>query len=200
MPPATSRRTIESATATEEVSMSAEQPSGIRIGDRERERVARILRAAVGEGLLTLEEGDERQAAAYGARYQEELTPLTADLPDGGLPLIADELRAEAWTAGRSRLFRHAGLVAAASAVLVTLWVLSGAHLFWPLLIVAFLVFRLSGHARWLRRGWAWQGYRHGYGYRRGRYSGCWESSAPGQKSAASTQSRVSTPRSPGEW
>jgi hypothetical protein len=177
MPPATGRRTIESATTTEEVSMSAERSSGIRIGDRERERVARILRAAVGEGLLTLEESDERQAAAYAARYREELPPLTADLPDGGLPLIADELRAEAWAAGRGRLFRHAGVVAAASAVLVTVWALSGAHLFWPFLIVAFLTLRLFGHARWLRRGWAWQGYRqwqgyrHGYGHRHARYS-----------------------------
>jgi hypothetical protein len=174
MPRATGWRTIESAATTEEVSMSAERPSGIRIGDRERERVARILRAAVGEGLLTLEEGDERQAAAYAARYHEDLTPLTADLPDGGLLLIADELRAEAWTAGRSRLFRHAGFVTAASAVLITVWVLSGAHIFWLLLIVGFLMLRLFGHARWLRRGWAWQAYRHRYGHRHGRYSRCW--------------------------
>jgi hypothetical protein len=152
--------------------MSAEGSSRIRVSDRERERVARILRAAVGEGLLTLDEGDERQAAAYGARYREELIPLTADLPDGGLPLIADELRAEAWAAGRSRLFRHAGLVVAAIASLVTLWVVTGAHLFWPLLLVAFLIFRLSGHARRLRHGWAWPEYRHGYGHRRGRCSG----------------------------
>ncbi len=151
--------------------MSEERPSGVRIGDRERERVARILRAAVGEGVLTLEEGDERQAAAYAARYREELTPLTADLADGGLPLIADELRAEAWTAGRGRLFRHAGFVAAASAALVTVWVVSGAPLFWLVLILAILTLRLFGHARWLRRGWAWQAYRHRYGHRHGRYS-----------------------------
>ena len=151
--------------------MSAEHSSGIRISDRERERVASILRAAVGEGFLTLEEGDERQAAAYAARYKEQLIPLTADLPDGGRPLIADELRAEAWAAGRGRLFRHAAFVTVAGAVLVTVWALSGAHLFWPLLILAFLTLRLFGHARWLRRGWGWQGYRHGYGHRHGRYS-----------------------------
>jgi hypothetical protein len=44
---------------------------------------------------------------------------------------------------------------------------------------VAFLMFRLFGHARWLRRGWAWQGYRqwqgyrHGYGHRHARYLRC---------------------------
>jgi hypothetical protein len=50
--------------------------------------------------------------------------------------------------------------------------VVTGAHLFWPLLLVAFLIFRLSGHARRLRHGWAWPEYRHGYGHRRGRCSG----------------------------
>jgi hypothetical protein len=63
-------------------------------------------------------------------------------------------------------------LVAVASASLLTLWVMSGAHLFWPLLLVAFLLFGLSGHARRLRHGWARPAYRHGYGHRRGRCSG----------------------------
>jgi Domain of unknown function (DUF1707) len=159
--------------------MSAEYPSGIRIGDRDRERVARILRAAVGEGLLTLEESDERQAAVYAAKYREELPPLTADLPDGGMPLIADELRAERWAASRGPLFRQAGFVAVAAAVAVTVWALSATHIFWPLLIVGFLMFRLYGRARWLRRGWSWRGYRPGYGYRpaygyrHARYSRC---------------------------
>jgi hypothetical protein len=39
------------------------------------------LHDAVGLGLLTLEEGDERVLAALEARYADELPPLTADLP-----------------------------------------------------------------------------------------------------------------------
>jgi hypothetical protein len=161
-------------TAIEEAAMSAEPSSGIRVGDRERERVARILRAAAGEGLLTLEEADERLAAAYGARYRNELARVTADLPDGGLPLIADELRAEAWAAGRVRLFRHAGIVGVVAASVVTLWLLSGAHVIWPVLLVGFLFLRLGGHAHRLRHGWGWSGYRHGYGRGYGRYHRHW--------------------------
>lgn len=37
----------------------------VRASDAEREHVARILRAAAGEGLLTLGEADERLAALY---------------------------------------------------------------------------------------------------------------------------------------
>jgi len=140
--------------------MSAELSTGIRVGDRERERVARVLRAAVGEGLLTLGEGDERLAAAYGARYRHELGRLTADLPDDGLPLIGAELRAEAWAAGRGRLLRRAAFVAVAGAFLVALWVAAGAPVFLPLLLVAFLALRLGRHAYWLRHGRVWHGYR----------------------------------------
>ena len=39
------------------------------------------LQDAVARGLLTPDEGGERLAAAYGARYRHELPPLTADLP-----------------------------------------------------------------------------------------------------------------------
>ena len=37
--------------------------------------------SAFARGLLTLEEGDERVAAAYAARFLDDLPPLTADLP-----------------------------------------------------------------------------------------------------------------------
>ena len=42
------------------------------------------------EGRLTLEEGEERLAAAYAAKYRDELKPLTTDLPDGGRRALAD--------------------------------------------------------------------------------------------------------------
>ena len=50
--------------------MSGEMSAGVRTSDAEREQVARVLRAAVGEGMLTLEEGDERLAATYAARFR----------------------------------------------------------------------------------------------------------------------------------
>ncbi|MFD3423107.1 DUF1707 SHOCT-like domain-containing protein [Streptomyces decoyicus] len=53
----------------------------LRASDADRERVAEILRDAVAEGRLAMEEFDERLDAAYRARTYGELEPLTADLP-----------------------------------------------------------------------------------------------------------------------
>jgi hypothetical protein len=135
----------------------------VRTSDAEREQVVDILRAAIGEGRLGMAEGEERIAAAYAAVYRDELVPLTGDLPDGDLPGRVSTPAVERWAAAhRRRLRRHAGLVAAAGLVLVGLWALSGAHVFWPLLPLLFLGFGLARHAAW--RGWAW---RHGYAGRR---------------------------------
>jgi len=51
-----------------------------RASDADRERVVEILRVAVGDGRLSLEELDERLEAALSARTRGELTALTADL------------------------------------------------------------------------------------------------------------------------
>lgn len=53
----------------------------VRASDADRERVVGRLSRAVGDGRLTMEEFDERAAAAYGARNHSELAELTADLP-----------------------------------------------------------------------------------------------------------------------
>ncbi|MFJ9471869.1 DUF1707 SHOCT-like domain-containing protein [Streptomyces caniferus] len=53
----------------------------LRASDADRERVVEILRDAVAEGRLAMEEFDERLDAAYRARTYGELEPLTADLP-----------------------------------------------------------------------------------------------------------------------
>jgi hypothetical protein len=52
-----------------------------RASDAEREAVVARLRHAAGEGRLTVEELAERIDAAYAAKTQAELEPLTADLP-----------------------------------------------------------------------------------------------------------------------
>ncbi len=118
----------------------------IRASDAEREHVARILRAAAGEGMLSLGEADERLAALYAARYRSELSPLTADLPDGGRPLLENTV--EARTAARAGLFRHVLTVVVVAALLVTGWVLSDADFFWPAWPLAFMALSVFGHAR----------------------------------------------------
>lgn len=67
------------------------EPPELRASDADRERVAEVLREAVAEGRLTMEEFDERLDAAYRARTYAELEPLTRDLPVGGaagLPVV----------------------------------------------------------------------------------------------------------------
>lgn len=53
----------------------------LRASDADRDRVAEVLRDALAEGRLGMEEFDERLEAVYKARTYGELTPLTADLP-----------------------------------------------------------------------------------------------------------------------
>ncbi len=60
--------------------MSEAPLPGIRASDADRERVAEQLRHAAGDGQLTVNELDERLDAAYAARTQADLVPLTADL------------------------------------------------------------------------------------------------------------------------
>jgi hypothetical protein len=56
----------------------------LRASTPEREETVARLHHALGEGRLDLEETETRVAAAYAARYRDELPPLLADLPDHG--------------------------------------------------------------------------------------------------------------------
>ncbi len=60
----------------------------VRAGDRDRDRVAEVLRDAAGEGYITLDELDERIERALGARTRGELDDLVADLPQAGHPQV----------------------------------------------------------------------------------------------------------------
>jgi hypothetical protein len=130
-------------------SAEAARAPAVRASDADRERVARILRAAAGEGLLTLDEADDRLAVVYAARCRDQLEPLTADLPDRGRRLL--ENTPEARVAARIGLVRHAVTVAVVAAVLVTVWVLSAADFFWPAWPLAFMAFSVFAHGRRLR-------------------------------------------------
>jgi hypothetical protein len=64
------------------VSESPSEPRGIRISDADRERAAQRLHQALAEGRITLSELEERLAVVYAARYEADLRPPFADLPD----------------------------------------------------------------------------------------------------------------------
>lgn len=53
----------------------------VRIGDRDRQQVAEVLRRHTVDGRLTLDEFSERVGMALAARTQSELERLTSDLP-----------------------------------------------------------------------------------------------------------------------
>ncbi len=132
--------------------MSNEETTGLRASDVERERVATILRAAAADGLLTLEEADERLAVVYAAKYRDELAPATADLPASGRHLLGNT--PEARSAGRRGLTGHVAVVTVITALLIVAWSASNAPFFWPIWPIAFMVFTVVRHARRLRHPW----------------------------------------------
>ena len=135
--------------------MSTDGGNRVRASDAEREEYAKMLRAAMTEGRLTLEEGEERLSRVYAAKYRDELPQLTAYLPDGGRrgPFENPEVKADFERQARRMLAGHTGLVVAIAAVLVGLWAISGAHFFWPAIPLIILTFSLMKRARWRR--WA---------------------------------------------
>jgi hypothetical protein len=79
----------------------------VRASHADRDRVVDILRVAAGEGLLTVDELEQRVETALAARTLPELTVLTADLPAsaGGVP-AKDVVRIER---AHSGAVRHGG-------------------------------------------------------------------------------------------
>jgi len=53
------------------------------VGDRERRAADEVLQAAVGDGVITLSEYDERAAVLWRARTRRDVDAVLADLPDG---------------------------------------------------------------------------------------------------------------------
>jgi hypothetical protein len=137
----------------------------VRTSDAEREEIVTVLRAAMGEGRLTLAEGEERIASAYAAIYRDELGPLTTDLPDGGREAVrrTPEGKAEMAAMARFHLARRAVFIGFVGTILITIWALSGGHFFWPAIPLAFLLLGLFRRAAWYRYGGGWghHHYRH---------------------------------------
>ncbi|BCY09243.1 hypothetical protein L3i22_043310 [Actinoplanes sp. L3-i22] len=98
------------------------KPGVIRCSDADRERVGVRLRDAASEGRLSMDEFEERLAAAYATTYQHELGALTADLPRPvatriGWPAIVGLL----WAQLRADLATRRRLVLAVTALVMVL-------------------------------------------------------------------------------
>jgi hypothetical protein len=126
----------------------------VRASDAERERVAKMVSDAAGEGRLTLDEAGERLERIYATRFRHELDAHIADLPDerrGGAPIRGPGGRFP------NRLRIHAAIVLVLSVVLIVRWATLGAPFLFPAFPIFFLVAGLLIHARVLswRRGGA---------------------------------------------
>ena len=145
------------------------QTGRVRASDAEREEYAQILRAAMSEGRLTLETGEERLAQVYAATYRDELDPLIADLPRG-----AQFRTPEFLEDARRRLRTHRNGVVSAAALLTGIWLLVAIlfhpTFFWPIIPIAILAIGLARHRRRYRwysgsgwgprsRGWGGPGW-----------------------------------------
>ena len=131
--------------------MPADPVPAVRASDADRERVAAILRAAAGKGLLSLDEVDQRLAAVYAATHLAELAPLTADLPDAGRRLAPVDLAARA--RAQAGVKAHVAGYLAAVALMVGIWVLTGAdYYFWPIWPALGMLPGVVSHALAVRR------------------------------------------------
>ncbi|WP_329052312.1 DUF1707 domain-containing protein [Amycolatopsis sp. NBC_01488] len=127
--------------------MEDNRTTRIRAADADRERVATAVQTAGSEGRLTLEEVEERLADVYRARFTDELTELTADLPRPapprpGFPLSRAALRRH------PALRLHFAVVVAIAVVAIVRWVVLGAGFFWPAVPMFWLAVSLFVHAR----------------------------------------------------
>jgi len=59
-------------------------PRSLRVSDADRDQVADVLRDAVGQGRISLDELDERLGQTYSARTYADLEAVTCDLPASG--------------------------------------------------------------------------------------------------------------------
>jgi hypothetical protein len=139
----------------------------LRASDAERETYAEKVRKAVGEGRLTMSEGDERMRTVYATLYRDELAPLVADLPPDPQPPQSRREQpdwpgyrgphpAHYWAARGFRPTFPAGPLAVA-AILIGLWALSGAHFFWPAIPLFFLGLFFFRRLWWWRASSTWQ-------------------------------------------
>jgi Domain of unknown function (DUF1707) len=122
-------------------------PSKLRVGDTDRERLVEELHEHTVAGRLTADELEERVGGAYGASTHADLDALRADLP-----ISASSVQLELATRKsrlRRRLVQEAGGSLSLSAVCVGIWLAGGADAsFWPGWVIGFTLLPL------LRDGW----------------------------------------------
>jgi hypothetical protein len=125
----------------------------IRASDPEREQYAQLLRTAMTEGRLTLEEGENRLAKVYAAVYRDELDPLTTDLPGGGWWALQQtpEFQAEHRDRMRRFVWRKASIVAIVAGVWLTILLATHTFVGWPFVVLGIVMIAMLRRRAWRR-------------------------------------------------
>jgi Domain of unknown function (DUF1707) len=121
----------------------------VRASDTERERVAKLVSEAAGEGRLSIAEADERLERIYTTKFRHELAEFVDDLPEDR-PRTTPARGLERFPI---RLRVHAAIAVVMSVMLILRWAAMDVPFFWPagpmfLLWGSFLL-----HARFVRSG-----------------------------------------------
>ena len=125
-----------------------------RVTDRDRERAAADVQAAVGDGLLTLDEADERLGQVWSARTSGELVAVRDELPAHWLKeRRRHEAALQAAKLARTTLPGHVRSWLMLVALLVGIWALTtpGGY-FWPVWPAMGTGICLAGHVAAARR------------------------------------------------
>jgi hypothetical protein len=121
----------------------------VRASDVERERIAKLVSEAAGEGRLSIAEADERLERIYTTKFRHELAAFVSDLPAENKP-DAPARRLDRFP---TRLRVHAAVAVVVSVLLILRWAAMDVPFFWP----AGPMFVLWGsfllHARFVRAG-----------------------------------------------
>lgn len=112
-----------------------------RASDAERDEVVSDLRAHAADGRLSVEELDQRIAAALSATTRVELAALLADLPRRPRPVT-----------DRRDFREHLRTYLMVMALLVVIWALTGAGYFWPVWPMLGWGIGVMSHASAVRR------------------------------------------------
>ncbi len=116
-----------------------------RASDADRNRVASRLREAAGEGVLDLNELEERLEQAYRAKTHAELAEVTRDLPEPAPP--PPPQRGPLGRALHDAAFQgHLTTYTLTMVMLIGIWAITGAGFFWPFFPMAGWGIGLGSH------------------------------------------------------
>ena len=131
--------------------MTAPSAQPVRAGDREREKTANQLGAALAQGYLEMDEYEARLQAAFGAHTTAELRRLVADLPLAQLrrndPRRREARRAAARRSVQIHLAGYLAMVVIVLAVWLAVGLTASAWYFWPIWPILGAGIGVVGHA-----------------------------------------------------